>query len=220
MTAGMARLGPETRGDLFMAHGNYAAAIDSYMHASPNSAVVWNKIGVAYHHLFAVDEALKAYQTALTFDPHFSSALNNLAAIYHAKHNYKQAEHTYKLALKYNPKMAVTYCNLGTSYFADNKYKAGFKAYQTALRLDPNVFSPERGAVIEEGSPRHSLLVLHYYMAQTYASAGNNQAALSYLRQAINEGFNDRKRLMSDKGLASLRGTPEFQQLLQQEGLN
>jgi tetratricopeptide (TPR) repeat protein len=220
LTSGISTLGPEMQGDLLMAHGHYAAAIDSYLHARLTSAEIWNKIGVAYHHLFALDQALRAYQTALTFDPHFSSALNNVAAIYHGRHNYKQAERTYKLAIKYNPKMAVTYCNLGTSYFADAKYKKGMQAYQTAFRLDPNVFSPDHSQVIEEGSSRRQLVVLHYYLAQTYAAAGKNEQALFYLHKSMDEGFNDRKRLMADKAFVSLRTTPEFQHLLAQEGLN
>lgn len=220
LTAGIATLGPEMQGDLLMAHGRYAAAIDSYLRARLTSAEIWNKIGVAYHHLFALDEALKAYQTALTIDPHFPSALNNVAAIYHGKHNYKEAERTYKLAIKYSPNAAVTYCNLGTSYFADAKYKKGIQAYQTAFRLDPNVFSPDRSQIIEEGSSRRQLVVLHYYLAETYAAAGKKEQALFYLHKSMDEGFNDRKRLMADKAFAPLLSTPEFQVLLAQEGLN
>lgn len=213
-------LPPEARGDLLMARGNYEAAVNTYLQAKLTNAVIWNKIGVAYHHLFAFDEALKAYQTALRFDPHFSSALNNIAAIYHGRHDYKQAEHYYKRALKYSPGMAVTYCNLGTSYFAEAKYKQGVKAYQTAYKIDPHVFTPDHSAMVEEGSPRRQLLVIHYYLAQTYANAGNKDQALAFLRKALDEGFKDRKRLMEDKGFASIRSTPEFQQLLQQEGLD
>ena len=68
-----------------MAHGSYAAAIRAYQHATLTSPVVWNKIGIAYHHLFAFDEARKAYQTALIIDPRYADALNNLAAIYHGR---------------------------------------------------------------------------------------------------------------------------------------
>ena len=79
---------------------------------------------------------------------------------------------------------------------------------------------PDHAVMVEEGSPRRQLLVIHYYLAQTYASAGNKDQALVFLRKALDEGFNDRKRLMEDKGFASIRATPEFQQLLQQEGLD
>ena len=63
--------------------------------------MLWNKIGVAYHHMFALDEARKYYQMALAMNPNYADALNNLAAVYHGQHEYKQAERTYKQALKY-----------------------------------------------------------------------------------------------------------------------
>ncbi len=211
---------PESQGDLQMARGNYAAALSAYRRGPLTSAVLWDKIGVAYHHLFALAEARKAYQTALAIDPHYPAALNNLAAVYHAERNYKQAEHLYKRALKYQPNSAVTYSNLGTSYFADGKEKKGTKAYQTAFRLDPNVFAPDSSKRVEEASSRRQLVAIHYYLAKTYASAGKKEQALAYLRKACGEGFNDRKRLLADKGFDPIRRTPEFHQLLEEEHLD
>ena len=94
-------LPPQTEGDLLMVHRRYAAALEAYQRDPEKSAVLWNKIGVAYHHMFALDQARKYYQMALAMKPNYPEALNNLAAVYHGEHEYKQAEHTYKLALKY-----------------------------------------------------------------------------------------------------------------------
>jgi tetratricopeptide (TPR) repeat protein len=212
-------LSPEKQGDLMMAHGSYAAAIRAYQQASLTSPVVWDKIGVAYHHLFAFDEARKAYQTALTIDPRYADALNNLAAIYHGERDYGRAERTYKRALKYAPNSAVAYLNLGTAYFAQSRYKQGTKAYQRALAIDPDVLNSGQLAV-EAGISRQQLVATNYYLARTCAAAGKIQQALNYLRKALNEGFNDRKQLMEDKEFATLRTTPEFQQLLVEEHLN
>src|SRR6202789_2087445 len=55
----------EAQGDLLMVNGDYVAAIGSYRQSSLRSADNRNKIGVAYHHLFAVEEARKNYQMAL-----------------------------------------------------------------------------------------------------------------------------------------------------------
>ena len=45
-----------------MVHRSYAAAIEAYQRDPEKSAVLWNKIGVAYHHMFALDQARKYYQ--------------------------------------------------------------------------------------------------------------------------------------------------------------
>ena len=49
-----------------MARGEYAAAISAFQQSDLKSALVWNGIGMAYHHLYALEEARKAYQQALT----------------------------------------------------------------------------------------------------------------------------------------------------------
>ncbi len=79
-----------------MARGEYAAAIAAYQQSDLKSAIVWNNIGMAYHHLFALAEARKAYQQALTLNPRFAPAANNLAAVYYGQHEFRVAEHWYK----------------------------------------------------------------------------------------------------------------------------
>jgi tetratricopeptide (TPR) repeat protein len=212
-----AALSPEIQGDLLMVHRSYAAAIDAYKRESPPSAVLYNKIGVAYHHMFALDQARKYYQMALAMNPSYPDALNNLAAVYHGQHDYRQAERTYKQALKYAPNAAITYCNLGTSYFADEKYKPGMEAYRKALELNPHIFDPGQTQIVEETTSRRQLVAVNYYLAKTYATAGKMEEAIGYLRKALQAGFRDRKQLMKDKEFAVLRSTKEFRQLMQEQ---
>ncbi len=204
----------ELQGDMFMARGDYAAALEAYKRAEPRSASTWNKEGIAYHHLFALDEALKNYKMALALDPHFAEAYNNMGAVYHGKRQYGLAEKSYKRALKYHPRAAVTYRNLGTSYFAEYKFKQGVKAYEKALELDPEIFTSGHQNAVEETGSRTQRREEAFYLAEVYARAGKFDAALDSLRRAFMEGFDDRKRLMGDKDLVALRGTPEFQKLL------
>src|SRR6202046_542044 len=202
----------EAQGDLLMVNGNYVAAIQAYRQSSLRSAATWNKIGVAYHHLFALEEARKNYQMALTLNPRYPDALNNLAAVYHGERKYKKAEKAYKRALKYGPNSAVTYRNLGTAYFSEGNYTEGTKAYQKALELNPNSFDPDQTEVKEERISRYQRVAINYCLAKTYAMTGNNVQALICLRKALDAGFNNRRLLMEDKGFAQLRTTLEFQQ--------
>jgi len=210
----------EAKADILMARGEYAAAIAAYQEGNLKSAIVWNNIGMAYHHMFALDEARKAYQTALTINPRFAPASNNLAAVYYGQHDFRDAEHFYKRALKHTQESAVIFCNLGTAYFAQGKYKQGMKAYRKAFEIDESVFAPNRSAMIEAGSSREQRIAMNYFVAATYARAGKQEQALTYLRKAMDEGFKDRKRLIEDKDFAALRTTPEFQHLLDQENWN
>jgi tetratricopeptide (TPR) repeat protein len=210
-------LSPQVEGDLLMVHHSYVAAIAAYQRDTQRSPVLLNKIGVAYHHMFALDQARKYYQMALVINPNYPDALNNLAAVYHGQKDYKQAERTYKLALKLAPNAAITYCNLGTAYFADEKYKPGMAAYSKALSLNPHVFDPGQVQIVDESSSRRQLVAVNYYLAKTYATAGKMEESLGYLRKALEAGFRDRKHLMKDKEFAALRSTPEFHRLIMEQ---
>ena len=207
-------LSPEIQGDLLMVHRSYAAAIDAYQKDTHQSAVIWNKIGVAYHHMFALDQARKYYQMALAENPSYADALNNLAAVYHGQHDYGNAERIYKRALKLAPNSAILYCNLGTAYFAQEKYKPGMEAYSKALALNPHIFDPGQIQIVQETTTRRQLVAVNYYLARTYAAAGKLEESISYLRKALEAGFHDQKQLMKDKEFATLRSTPEFHQLM------
>jgi tetratricopeptide (TPR) repeat protein len=216
----MSSLSPETQGDLLMVRQKYLAAIDAYRQAPHDSAIVWNKLGIAYQHMYALDFAKLQYEKALSLNPHYAEAINNLGTVFYGQKNYHKAESYYRKALRYKPQTASFYSNLGTAYFAEHKYKQGVAAYQSAFSLDPEIFIRESLERISELGPVEEQAKLNYALAKIYAQAGNMKAALEYLRTALSEGFDDRKRLMADKELASLRETPEFHLLLAEQHFN
>lgn len=205
---------PEVQGDILMAHQRYVAALDAYRQAPPDSAVLWNKMGIANHHMFNLRDAQRDYEKALKLNPKYSEAWNNLGAVYYGEKLFHESERAYKKALKLNPKSAMFYSNLGTAYLAEGKVKKGAECYRTALSLDPNVFESDPAARIAETGPTQEIATLNYLLAKTYAEAGRKTEALVYLRKAIDEGFNDRKKILDDKEFAILRNVPEFQQLM------
>jgi tetratricopeptide (TPR) repeat protein len=216
----MYQLSPMMQGDLYMARREYVAAIRAYQHAELQKSITWTKIGVAYHHLFAMDEAMKAYQMALRIDSHNADALNNVGAVYHAKRQYRTAAKFYKKALKYSPRSAAVYCNLGTTYFADHKYKDAEKAYGHAFAIDPNAFNHDTSASIDEGSTKEERIAQNYYLARAFARAGQREQALFYLRKAFGEGFHDRRKLKDEQDFSMLRTTLEFKQLMAEQKLD
>ena len=207
-------LSPEMEGDLLTVRGHYLDAIEAYRRAPQDSAIVANKLGVAYHHMFDLTDAKTSYEHAIHLNPHYAEAVNNLAAIYQSQKNYRHAQSLYRKAIKLNPNAPLFYSNLGTSYFFQGNTRKGAEAYRQAFALDPHIFEHASSAKIEEASSSKDLAAVNYVLAKTYAQAGMNERALIYLRKAFGEGFNDRKKLMSDRDLASLRETPEFMALL------
>ncbi len=217
---GMASLTPETQGDLMMIHQRYLAAISAYQRGPHDSPVLWNKLGIAYQHMYALDFAKLQYEKALSINPKYPEALNNLGTVYYGEKDYHKAESYYKKALRLKPDCASFYSNLGTAYFADRKYKQGLISYQRAFALDPEVFIRETQERIAEMGPVEEQARLNYELARLYAHAGNFEAAIQYLRNAFIDGFDDRKKLMADKEFAVLRTKPEFNLLMAEEHLN
>ncbi len=209
------QLDPEKRADIMMARKMYREAIEEYKLAPQDSAVTWNKIGIAYHQMLQIDSARKYYEKAIRMDPKYSEAINNLGTIYYFRKNYRKATSLYHRALKIAPNSASIYSNLGTALFARKKYQEADVAYQTALSLDKDVFEHHSsyGVLLEERSVEERAK-FHYVLAQQYAKSGQNDRALQYIRKALEEGFKDKKKLMEDPEFDQIREMPEFKELL------
>jgi tetratricopeptide (TPR) repeat protein len=216
-TAIQTDLSPELRGDLAMARQQYLAAIEAYRQAPTNSPEVWNKLGLAYHHLFAIDEAQRDYQRALRLRPDYPEALNNLGAVFYARGSFHRAEKYYLRAIQLNSQSAATYSNLGTAYFAQRKMDKGLAAYRTAFSIDPRVFEDAAPQLVTESLPARQRAQQDYCLALLFAQSGHNDRAIDYLRKALNEGFDDRKRILDDQTLASIRALPAFAQLMSEQ---
>jgi tetratricopeptide (TPR) repeat protein len=209
---------PEKRGDILMARKMYREAIDVYKEGPLDSPVIWNKLGIAYHQLTLIDAAKECYQRSIKLNPHYSEAINNLGTVYYAKKNYRRAIAQYHKALKLAPKSASLYSNLGTAEFSRKRYKEASEAYQTALSLDPEVFEHRNayGTLLQERSVAEKAR-FHYYLAKTYANAGDNEHAIQYIRMALEEGFKERQKLMEEPEFAKLRETDAFKELMATE---
>jgi len=208
-------LTPEGRGDVFMARKMYREAIDAYRKGPVDSPLTWNKIGIAYHQLLELNQAQKNYEHAIKLDPKYSEAINNLGTVHYARKKYRAAIGRYNAALKIKPDAASYYSNLGTAYFARKEYRRAALAYQTAVKIDPDIFENHStfGTTLQERSVAE-FAKFHYYLARTYAKAGQNERALLYIRKALEEGFKERKLFMEEPEFDTLRATQEFKDLM------
>ncbi len=208
----------ETRGDIFMARKMYREAVEMYKSGPPDSAVLANKTGIAYHQLLDLPNARKSYERAIKLNPDYAEAINNLGTIYYAAKSYRRSITQYKRALRLTPDSASIMSNLGMSYFARKNYELAFSTFQNALKLDPDVFEhrSSMGVLLQERSVDERAK-FHYYLAKTCAKAGDVEHALMYIRKALEEGFKERNKFNQDPEFASMRENPEFKQILSAE---
>jgi tetratricopeptide (TPR) repeat protein len=208
----------EQRADILMARKMYRESIDVYKEGPLDSAIIQNKIGIAYHQMLQMNDARKYYEQAIKLNPKYAEAINNLGTIYYAKRSYRRAIGHYNKALKIAPNSASIYSNLGTAQFARKKYEEASASYQKALALDPEVFEHRSayGTLLQERTVGEKAR-FHYYLAKTYANAGNTARAIQYIRMALEEGFKERRKLMEEPDFAKLRETAEFKELMATE---
>ena len=209
------KLAPQERGDILMARKEYRLAIETYQEA-PLSAVILNKIGIAYHQLTELAAAEKYYTSAAKKDPAYTEAINNLGTIYYSRQSYRRAINQYKKVLRLKPDAASTLANLGSAYFARKQYELASEYYQKALAIDPEVFESRSGvgSVVRDRSVGDRP-TFFYYLAKSYAKAGLNDRALDYIRKALEEGFKERKKFTEEPEFAGLQKDPEFLKLME-----
>ncbi len=203
----------EPDGDLLLARGQFLQAIDAYSRL-PVDPDTLNKIGVAWHHLSALNQAVKNYQLALALRPDYPEAINNLGSAYFVEKNYRLALHMYQRAFLLEPRSAIIAANLGTAYFAEDKYEQGMDAYRTAYSLDPSALDFDPFDMVEGASPKRVRARRDYSLAQIFAEQKADDRAIDYLRRAMANGFRDWKHLMHDPVFAELRGTDAFANLM------
>jgi tetratricopeptide (TPR) repeat protein len=204
----------ELRGDIYMARKMYRDAIDMYR-GEPESAILDNKIGIAFHQLSLLDLARKNYQRAIKLNPEYSEAINNLGTIYYSEKSYRRSINLYKHALKVSAPCASIYANLGAAYFGRKDYKQATAYYQQALNMDPDVFEHHSnyGTIMQERDVEERA-TYHLYLAKMYASNGAGERALIYLRKALEEGVKDRDKIPVMPEFSVLKRNPAFIQLI------
>lgn len=199
---------------MLVVHGRYADAIEAYRRIRPQTARLYNKIGIAYQRMEKDDEAIANYGQATRLDRKFAAPYNNLGTVYFHEKDIKRAKQLYKKSIKLDAATAPFWSNLGAVYMEERKYSDGAEAYEKAFLLDPEIFQDMALNGIEQNASPAELAKIYLTFAEIYAHAGMKVEAMLYLHKALQEGFNDRTKLQQDQQLATLRGTPEFDQIV------
>jgi tetratricopeptide (TPR) repeat protein len=207
----------EERGDIFMARKNYVEAADYYyqalQHSSFKDSSLWNKLGIAYQQAGKYLSARKAYASSARLNKDFAEPWNNLGTVYFMEKKYRRSAKYYERAIELKSDNAAFHMNLGTSYYHLKKFPQAVKEYRTALGLDPNVLTQQSpmGTVVDAGAAD---VEFYFYLAKAFASVGNAEEAVRYLRRALEDGFNNPKRIDEDPDFKKISQFPAFVELM------
>ena len=202
---------PELTADILVVRGRYIDAIAAYRKIQPQTAEIYNKIGIAYQRLAMDEDAIASYGQATRLDRKFAAPYNNLGTVYFRQNDNKRAKQLYKKSIKLDAATAPFWSNLGAVYMAERNYSDGAEAYEKAFLINPNIFQEIALNGLRHDESPEELAKLYLTFAEIYAHAGMKTQAILYLHKALDQGLRNRERLQDDQQLATLHGTPEFE---------
>lgn len=181
-------------------------------------AVLWNKIGIAYHQMLDMDAAGRCYRESVKTDGHYAEARNNLGTVHYTQKQFGRAIAEYKKSLEVTPNSASVHSNLGTAYFSQKRYEQASVHYSRAVEIDPMIFEHRgsQGTILQQRNVEDRAS-FHFYLSKVYARNGDFERSLIYMRRALEEGFKDRRKFRDDSDFAELQELEEFQTLLATE---
>jgi tetratricopeptide (TPR) repeat protein len=143
------------------------------------------------------DAAIPLLEKAIQRMPDDAEAHHQLGGIYLVQKRYPESVLELEEAVRLTPWNGYAWNKLGVASLATDNPARAVESFQHVLE-----YVPQDPAVL-------------YNMACAQARAGNTAAALDTLGRSIDNGYKDRKNLVSDTDLVSLRGEPRFQELVQ-----
>jgi tetratricopeptide (TPR) repeat protein len=105
----------------------------------PNAALFWAKLGDAYDTAGRNDEAIQAYQQAITANPDVPGYYNNLGNVLARSGKIDEAKTAYEKSASLDPSNAASaWRNFGISLYNANRLGDAVEPLQKSLSLDPN----------------------------------------------------------------------------------
>jgi len=208
----------EARADELRAEKLYLDALDYYhaaMTKNPNSAGLFNKVGITELMMQRYREAKKSFEKSIKCDRNFADSYNNLGVVYYEEKKNGPAIKQYDRAIALDGNSASFYSNLGAALFSRKDFERAFQAYQHAVELDPDVFErTSRGGVQAQLPSPEDRARYDYTVARLYAKIGLSDRSLEYLRKAIEDGYKDFKNVYKDAEFAQVRKDKRFAELV------
>jgi tetratricopeptide (TPR) repeat protein len=102
-----------------------------------DSALFFNELGVAYRNKNKPEEAILAYQKALSLDPDNPVVMKNLGDAFYLKKEYARTVEICQKALKSSPRFHQVRSTLGLAYYRMGKFQEALEEFEIVLKMNP-----------------------------------------------------------------------------------
>lgn len=197
---------------------------------TPGSTLVWISLGMSYLDAGRSDEAVSAFQKALSLDPNDKLALNNIGALYNSRGELVKARPSLLRVVEFFPDYFDGLMNLGINYYLSDEFKNADLTFKKAFMLNPQ--SPEvisrlgdvslvMGKIEEAGGYYRAAIelggstaYLEYNLARVESLRDRPVEAVERLGASLRMGYRDFQTIMKDTAFIPLRERQDFKNLV------
>lgn len=225
-----------TIGNDWLISGNPDQAIQFFQKAldlKPDDPENHNNLGFALLKARRFDEATGCFNASLKINPNYEKAKANLILVskiissLHAKIKKLETE------LLLNPDDTTLLNLIGDAYQQMGKMDSGLSYYQKILEMDDsNIDAMNRiaGISVKKQNYHHAIALLkkiinlqpekadaYYNLACIYAIQNQVTSATTYLKSAMEHGYNNMNQIRTDKDLENIRKTEYYQKMISEK---
>ena len=198
---------------------------------NPELTEAHNNVGIILIQQGKLDAAISHFQEALRIDPDFALAKKNLQRALAIRQNRMDAEVQKLLAaLKSSPDDPVLNYRLGNLYLGRGELNNAVGQFEKALALKPKFPEAQNNLALAYAAGRQydralaaftQLIELdpdnpstYYNIAVLYALQNEVDDAVGWLKKAVAKGYHNWELIKTDKDLANIRHSEDYQQLV------
>lgn len=192
----------------FLNQKNYGKSIEQFKKAivlNSNSSQAYNLLGVSYFQQNNTNLAKMQFEKALKIDPSYAKAYNNLGSLYYMRQEFDKAKILYKKALSLSPKLVSAHFSLGSLLVLEGQTEEGFSFLSKGIELDPDYLERNEHLITTYTSAAFGNAEIYFTYAKLYASAGNLEKTVEYLKKAQKAGFKDWDRIEQEKDFEKVK---------------
>ena len=220
-------------GNIFLKQNEFSRAIFHYQAAiriDPMYAEAFNNLGSALALTGQVDRAVDQYRKALKIRPGFVDAQNNLRNQLWVRKKMIAEKLKMKQRLASDPQDVDAMVKLGHLYKKEGDLAEAAVRYQAAVAIDSgNIEALNNLGVIHamRGEYETARFILkksiahrpddmhaYYLMAGTYARQNKREAAVLWLKRAVDKGFDNWALAKRDLNMQNIRQTAYYRQMV------
>lgn len=190
----------------------------------------WYRKGDVFATFAEYDSAEYCFSRVIKLDPDNKDIYVSMGNLKFIHNDWLSAVGFYEKAAGISPGNDAMWYTMGLCYELLGDVQKAIPCFQKCLELSPvnaNYLTSLGLAYLITGRyPESKVLLLksieiapdetinYYYMASLYSLMGMNKEGLEWLERSLQKGFNQFEYLQSDPGMAGLRGTEEYQELV------